>query len=193
MWLQIEAYDAADNLIYSSGAYDVATGELTYDADIQVYESLQGVTPDWANTLSNTYGLPLDAGESFHFVLNNVVIKDNRIPPRGFEYDAFLAAGAAPRTNSAPDPTLYADGQYWDDVLYNLPDGVAYGRVRLLHQVASKEYIEFLRDNNPNDSDPNNNGQILYDLWEANGKSEPEVMVEFYFGNEIYLPITTRD
>lgn len=193
MWLQIEAYDADRNLIYTSGAYDAATGELTADADIQVYESLQGVTPAWANTLSTTYGLPINAGESFHFVLNNVVIKDNRLPPRGFEYDTFLAAGAAPISNSLPDPTLYADGQYWDDVLYNLPAGVAYGRVRLLHQVASKEYIEFLRDNNPNVSDPNNNGEILYDLWEANGKSEPEVMVERYFGNEIYLPITTRD
>lgn len=193
MWLQIEGYDADGNLIYISGAYDVATGELTHDPDLQIYESLQGITPDWADTLSNTYSLPITPGESFHFVLNNIVVKDNRIPPRGFDYDAFLAAGAEPRTNSQPDPTLYADGQFWDDVVYDLPADVAYGRVRLLHQVASKEYIEFLRDNNPNDTDPNNNGEILYDLWQNNGRSEPEVMVEFAFGEEIYLPITTRE
>lgn len=194
MWLQIEGYDAAGNLIYTSGAYNSATGDLTHDPDIQIYESLQGITPAWANTLSNTYSLPITAGESFHFVLNNVVIKDNRIPPRGFNYTAFLAAGAEPRTNSLPDPTLYADGQYWDDVVYDLPAGVVYGRVRLLHQVASKEYIEFLRENNPefglNDT---NNGEILYDLWQTNGKSEPEVMEMMVFGNEVYLPVFMRN
>lgn len=194
MWLQIEGYDAAGNLIYTSGAYNSATGELTHDPDIQVYESLQGITPEWADTLSNTYGLPINAGESFHFVLNNVVIKDNRIPPRGFNYAAFLAAGAEPRANSLPDPTMYADGQYWDDVVYDLPAGVVYGRVRLLHQVAAKEYIEFLRENNPEFGlNETNNGEILYDLWQTNGKSEPEVMEMMIFGNEVYLPVSMRN
>ena len=29
MWLQIEGYDADGNLIYTSGAYNIATGDLT--------------------------------------------------------------------------------------------------------------------------------------------------------------------
>ncbi len=188
MWLQVEGYDANGALVYTSGAYDLATGELTLDADIQVYESKHGLTPDLAAQLG------LTPGESFHFALNNIILKDNRIPPRGYDYANFLAAGAEPRTDGLPDPTRYADGQYWDEVVYVLPEGVVYGRVRLLYQTSSKEYIEFLRDNNPNLGDPNNNGQILYDLWEATGRSAPEVMASAFFGgdNSIFLPVILR-
>lgn len=188
MWLQVEGYDGDGNLVYTSGAYDPATAVLTEDADLQLYESKHGLTPDWAAQL----GLP--AGESFHFALNNVIVSDNRIPPRGFDFDTFAAVGAEPRTNSQPDPTLYADGQYWDEVVYTLPEGVVYGRVRLLYQTSSKEYIEFLRDNNPNPGDPNNNGQILYDLWESSNRSAPELMADVTFGgySSIYLPMVIR-
>ncbi|MCA9984450.1 MAG: hypothetical protein KDE59_09160, partial [Anaerolineales bacterium] len=129
MWLQVEGYNAAGQLIYQSGAYDPATGILTgygIDPTLQVYEIKQGLTDDWATQLG------LTAGESFHFILNNMIVLDNRIPPRGYDYDAFLAAGAAPYTAGVPDPGRYADGQYWDTTVYNLPPGVAYGRVRLL-------------------------------------------------------------
>ena len=138
--------------------------------------------------------LGLPPGESFHFALNNIIVKDNRIPPRGYTYAAFTAVGAEPRTNGQPDPTRYADGQYWDEVVYTLPEGVMYGRVRLLYQTSSKEYIEFLRDNNPNISDPDNNGQILYDLWEVTGRSTPEVMGTAIFGDlqSVYLPVLLR-
>ncbi len=88
-------------------------------------------------------------------------------------------------TEGQPDPARYADGQYWDTALYTLPEGVVYGTVRLLYQTASKEYIEFLRDNN----DPaTNNGQILYDLWQQTSMSAPEVMAEVQFGGLVYLP-----
>jgi hypothetical protein len=189
MWLQVEGYDAGGNLVYASGAYDPVTGVLTEDVDIQIYESKHGLTPDLAAQL----GLP--AGESFHFALNNIIVKDNRIPPRGYDYAAFTAVGAEPRTNGLPDPARYADGQYWDEVVYTLPEGVVYGRVRLLYQTSSKEYIEFLRDNNPNAGDPNNNGQILYDLWQITGRSTPEVMADVAFGgqNVVYLPAVLRE
>jgi len=65
--------------------------------------------------------------------------------------------------------------------------------VRLIYQTASKEYIEFLRDNSPDDGQ--NNGEILYDLWEQSGKSKPEVMVGARFGDEtceLFLPSVTR-
>jgi len=57
---------------------------------------------------------------------------------------------------------------------------VARGVVRLLYQTASKEYIEFLRDANPYAG--KNNGEIVYDLWQATGRSRPEMMVEREFG-----------
>jgi hypothetical protein len=190
MWVQVEGYDADDNLIYSSGAYSVTTGVLTLDDDIMVYEIKPGITENLAAIVDQP------AGESFHFVLNNVIIKDNRIPPRGYEFAAYEAAQAAPMTNSAPDATRYADGQYWDEVVYTLPEDVVRGQVRLLYQTSSKEYIEFLRDNTPFPDDPMNNGAILFDLWEQTNRSAPEVMADVPFSigeNEsVYLPVVIK-
>lgn len=173
MWLQVVGYNEEGEIIYTSGWYDVNTADLTHDPDLKLYHAEGGITEDLAAQL----GLP--AGPSFHFMLNNVRLVDNRIPPRGYTFANYNSAGAAPYTDGQPDPTLYADGQYWDTTSYTLPEGVAYGTVRLLHQVASKEYIEFLRDNNPNGD--GNRGELMYDLWEMNAKSCPEVMVEKSF------------
>lgn len=187
MWLQVEGYNADGDLIFVSGAYTETTGELEgyhqAGANLKVYESLHGLTPDYAAEL----GLP--AGHSFHFILNNVIISDNRIPPRGFEFSAFAAAGAAPYTNSLPDSTLYADGQYWDTTTYQLPAEMVTGTVRLMHQVVSKEYVEFLRDNSPTVGNPDSNGEILFALWEAAERSKPEVMAEVpILDKHVYLP-----
>jgi hypothetical protein len=46
--------------------------------------------------------------------------------------------------------------------------------VRLYYQSTSKEFIEFLRDENTTDS----TGQDLYDLWAANDKCPPVLMTE---------------
>ncbi|MFN2256502.1 MAG: multiheme c-type cytochrome [Candidatus Promineifilaceae bacterium] len=190
MWLQVEGYDADCNLVYTSGAYDDATGILEgYHSDptLKVYEAKQGLSPDWAEQLG------LSAGPSFHFALNNEIVSDNRIPPRGYSFVEYNSLQAAPYSDSKPDPDLYADGQYWDMTGYALPADVAWGNVRLIYQTASKEYIEFLRDNSPDDGQ--NNGEILYDLWEQSGKSKPEVMVGARFGDEtceLFLPSVTR-
>ena len=186
MWLQVEAYDADGLLIYSSGAYNAATGVLTEDVDLQLYEAKHGISTDLAAQL----GVP--AGESFHFMLNNEILRDNRIPPRGYTFAAFAASGAAPYTNGSPDPTRYADGQYWDTVSYTLPAEPDLVIVRLLHQVASQEYVEFLRDESPFFGDLSSNGQILHDLWVGNGRSQPTVMVQRAIGLETYLPFVQR-
>lgn len=189
MWLQVEGYDENCNLVYTSGAYNALTGDLQgldSDPTLKIYESKQGLTADWAAQL----GLP--AGPSFHFALNNSIVSDNRIPPRGYSFAEFNAQQAAPYSNSQPDPTRYEDGQYWDTTIYSLPVDVSWGNVRLVHQVASKEYVEFLRDNNPNEGQ--NRGEILYDLWEQSGRSAPEVMEEARFGGDycrLFLPAVT--
>jgi Xaa-Pro aminopeptidase len=54
-----------------------------------VYEIKQGLTPELAAALGK------DPGESFHFVLNNTTVKDNRIPPRGFTNAAYADFGGA--------------------------------------------------------------------------------------------------
>ena len=51
--------------------------------------------------------------------------------------------------------------------------------LRLLYQTASREYIEFLRENNPYPGQ--NNGEILYDLWEMTERGRPEIMAEATF------------
>jgi hypothetical protein len=53
----------------------------------------------------------------------------------------------------------------------------------LYYQTTSKEYVEFLRDENVTD----NWGQTMYDLWNTNGKSAPILMATV--GNDIPLPV----
>ncbi len=155
MWLNVRFF-ARQNLLAERGHYDYVTAELT-TGDTQVYESRQGLDAAMA-TLS---GLP--AGESFHIALNNTIVKDNRIPPRGFDNAAFEAGQAQPVGVS------YADGQYWDDTTFAIPAGATHAIVSVYHQTTSKEYIEFLRDTNTTDG----KGDIAYDEWVLAGMSKP--------------------
>ena len=58
MWIHLKAYDAGGQVIYESGAYDPVTGILVRDADIQVYEAKQGLTPEIAAVLGLIQGNP---------------------------------------------------------------------------------------------------------------------------------------
>ncbi len=158
MWLNLRAYNANNVLIYESGHYDPQTGDLTLDSAIKVYEAKLGVTPELAARLN------LPPGESFHFVLNNVYLKDNRIPPRGYTQAAFDRPGLRPVGAS------YEDGQYWDETTYTVPEETDYVIATLYYQTSSKEYIDFLRNNGGDD------GNTLGQLWDSL-KSPPEVMV----------------
>jgi hypothetical protein len=160
MWLNVRAYDIDSLLIYESGAYDTATAVLSHDPDAKIYETEPGISP----ALSPVVGLA--AGPSFHFVVNDTVYKDNRIPPRGFTNANYAAV------QSPPVGCSYVDGQYWDDTQYGLPTGTAFADVVLYYQTTRKEYIEFLRDANVT----NTAGQTAYNLWAANGRSRPEWM-----------------
>jgi hypothetical protein len=160
IWLNVRAYDADGSLIYESGAYDFGTGELIHDPDIKVYE----IKPGISESLAPVVNLP--AGPSFHFVLNDTIYSDNRIPPRGFTNANFEMI------QSPPVGYSYADGQYWDDTEYLLPGQTAEVIVILYYQTTSKEYVEFLRDENRT----NDWGNTLYDLWVAYGRSAPVAM-----------------
>ncbi len=161
-WLNVRAFDAADVLVYESGHYDGETGELHHDADARIYHIEPGISTRLAGVLG------LAAGPSFHFALNDTVYLDNRIPPRGFT-NAALAAVQSPVVADA-----YADGEHWDDTHYTLPAGASRAEVVLWYQTTSKEYIEFLRDNNRVDD----MGQQLYDAWAATGRSAPVAMAQ---------------
>ena len=142
------AYDGASQKVYESGAYDASTGVLTEDADVKIYETHPGLSPGLASALG------LTAGKSFHFVLNDTIYSDNRIPPRGFTNANFETIQSPPVAYS------YADSQYWDTTLYELPSTSEMVEVFVYYQSTSKEFIEFLRDENTT----NTLGQDLYDF-----------------------------
>ena len=162
IWVNVKFYDEAMNLVGESGAYNPTNGVLTRDAQAKIYEVHPGIDTNISGLLG------LDADASLHFVLNNKIYEDNRIPPRGFSNAAFEAFGGAPVGHH------YDDGQYWDDTLYALPAGAKRAEVKLYYQSTSKEFVEFLLTNNVS----NTAGQDMYDLWNNNGKCPPTLMAE---------------
>jgi len=162
VWINVKFYNDANSLLGESGAYNPTNGVLTRDLQARIYE----VHPGLDTNISGLLGLAPEP--TLHFVLNNKVYEDNRIPPRGFTNATFAAFGGAPVGHH------YNDGQYWDDTLYTLPAGATRAEVKLYYQSTSKEFIEFLRDENRTDS----NGQTMYDLWNNNGKCPPTLMAQ---------------
>jgi hypothetical protein len=146
-WLHVEFLDRQGRVIGESGRYDFDTATLIEDPQAKVYgvKLAQGNTP------------------TFHMILANTVLKDNRIPPQGFRRRAFQ------QFNIAPVGANYRDGQFWDDTAYTLPPGTAKVRATLYFQVMTREYVEFLRDANTTD----NWGQQLYQAWLASDKAPP--------------------
>jgi hypothetical protein len=76
-------------LLTESGAYDGATGVLDHDPELKIYDIEPGLDEVTAPLVG------VDPGPSLHFVLNNKVFKDNRIPPRGFTNAAYADFGGA--------------------------------------------------------------------------------------------------
>lgn len=187
------------------------------DPNARVYEMKLGITQDWALELL-TLGvdplLPIAfdrvtgavtmtlAGlassppgtemSSFHFVLNNKVLSDNRIPPYA------MSQTIAQERNAVPVPaTQYgnpASGgvyEHFDDVALNPPPGATRADVQLLYQTASWEYIQFLLLANPG-TNPflGTAGSELFDAWRNTGQSAPEVMSRARWCN---LPGTNED
>ncbi|MFN7021742.1 MAG: multiheme c-type cytochrome, partial [Phycisphaerales bacterium] len=113
MWINVRFFDASNQLIDERGAYDTLDDQLD-TLSTKVYEKEAGISQE----VSTLTGKP--PGRSFHLVLNSVILKDNRIPPMGYTRAAFEAVGAG----HVP-ADLYADGQYWDDTLYDIPPGAA--------------------------------------------------------------------
>jgi hypothetical protein len=175
MWINLKAYSATGALLFESGAYDPATGILTEDSSIKVYEVKQGLTPEMAAFVG------LDAGPTFHFALNNTTIKDNRIPPRGYTVAAFDQVGMRPVGAD------YEDGQFWDDTEYIVPGTASRIVATLYYQLSSGEYIEFLSDLGGAD------GATLREIWK-DSKSPPEIVAQAEFPAPIlsYLPLSQR-
>ncbi len=168
MWIHLVVTDAFRQTIFESGRYDFGSAQLVPDAALRVYEAKHGVHGE---------------GPGFHLALNDRIFKDTRIPPAGFLPSAETApVGGAFET--LPDGSL----ANWDDAVYvvSIPRGTPSPvtiRASLYYQTGSKEYFEFLRDENssgpdPHDPDPNapNRGEKMYPLWDAYDRCPPILM-----------------
>ncbi len=172
MWVNLVFRDPAGTVIKEVGRYgdkkDTLAGQpvtaptLLDPEQTRVYECLPAISEEQ----SKKTGKP--AGPSFHFVLNDTIAKDTRIPPRGFKNAAFA------EHQCAPVGATYADGQHWDDVEFAVPDGAKTVTARLLYQSVSWEYIKFLAEQNKSDE----RGKRLYEVWTQTGRCPPEAIAE---------------
>jgi hypothetical protein len=187
-----------------------------YDPNTKIYQAHMGMTSEWAAqllslgypaTLALGYdrmtgavdctlqdladGVYGDSHETFHFVLNNQVYQDNRIPPYGMSYDVALARNALP----VPD-TQYGDpgpgGTYdhRDVVTLDPPGGAVYATIDLLYQPTSWEYIQFLYlANTGANAFLANEGAILLDAWLNTGMAAPYSMATATWGTPPAPPV----
>jgi hypothetical protein len=185
-----------------------------HDPNTKVYEAHYGMTQEWAAKLVGDFGVPTDLvleydrntgepsyrlgelaasspganHETFHFVLNNTVIKDNRIPPYGMVYEE------ARQRNAVPVPAdQYRAGDvynYWDDFTMSPPAGAEYATIDLLYQPTSWEYIQFLYlANNGGNPFLADEGKNLLDAWLGTGMAEPYVMASATWGSPPAPPV----
>ncbi len=211
MWLHVAAYEGAEKTpFWESGGWNPANGELDIDAQTRVYETKQGIWNAQTQTceIADSQGRP-----QFHFVLNNCIAKDNRIPPLGFTGGSSLETRPVghvyPETSPGSGRLLNRDVANY---VVPVPATVS-GNVRvtatLRFQIASDDYIRFLKNQaternfqpentlcstgpgrpftvGPQDS---SRGQFIYDLWNDPdyGRSPPEDMVS-HSANTVVTP-----
>jgi len=185
------------------------------DPNTKIYEALYGMTQEWANQLLSLGYLPdMPLGydritgnvaytlgqlaaqppgtehETFHFVLNNTILKDNRIPPYGMSYDEARVRNALPTpATQYGNPGAGGTFDYWDEVPLNPPVGAAYAEIKLLYQPTSWEYIQFLYlDNNGENEFLGLEGVNLLETWLNTGMAEPYVMASTSWGGSSTPP-----
>jgi len=168
-----------------------------------IYEAHYGMTQEWANQLLDlgypdnmtlsfdrstgnpdyTLGQlggqsPGTAHETFHFVLNNTVIKDNRIPPYRMSYDEGRKRNILPvPADTYGNPGPGGEYNYWDEVLLNPPTGAASATINLMYQPTSWEYIQFLYEANTGQIEfLANEGAYMLDAWLNTGMAAPYTM-----------------
>jgi len=184
-----------------------------YDPNTKVYEAHYGMTPVWAQQLMGdpffvpgtfclsydrttnlcdyTLGdlaVATDPHETFHFVLNNTVVKDNRIPPYEMSYEEARKRNALPVPETQygykdSDPIPPSTYDYWDVVTLNKPANAVYATIDLKYQPTSWEYIQFLwLANNGENPFLADEGVNLLEAWLNTTMATPYVMASTTWG-----------
>jgi len=116
--------------------------------------------------------------ETLHFVLNNVVVKDNRIPPWGMDPEQARKRNVLPVPASQYGGGLSGSYNYWDEVQLNPPLEADHAEIDLKYQPTSWEYIQFLDlANDGSKAFLQDQGKNMLEAWIHTGMAEPHVMV----------------
>lgn len=152
---------------------------LALGTDPQLVLSYDRLTGQELLRLADLAAMPGgSSAATFHFVLNDTLTADNRIPPWGFAYDE------ARRRNCLPVPADQygapgSGGSYdfVDRIRLAPPRGAVRAEIRLMYQTTSWEYVQFLDLANPR-THPTlaQLGADLFEAWSQTGMSEPEEM-----------------
>lgn len=169
----------------------------------RIYEIQGGMTQKWAKKLL-AMGKPSNLALSFdrttgnvkttlgqlaarsdnsyektlHFILNNYIISDNRIPPYGMSADESERRNATPVPDSQyGNPDHGGVFKYADDFAMSVPSGATRATIDLMYQVTSWEYIQFLSVANTQ-LNPTLNlvGEDVLDAWLNTGMAAPFTM-----------------
>ena len=174
-----------------------------HDPHARVYEAHYGMTSEWAQQLL-TLGYPSDLAlsydrvseavvrtlgelaaqppgtsfETFRFVLNNTVVKDNRIPPYGLDHDQAVARNVLPvPADQYGNPGAGGAYEHYDEVELDPPIGAATAEIALLYQSTSWEYVQFLYlANDGTSAFLGQTGDDLLDAWLNTEMASPRVM-----------------
>ena len=203
--------DGAYGVVASFGGSAVKSIVDLADPNTRVYEAHYGMTQEWAAQLlalgyspdlpltydrvsgaeDHTLGqlaaqAPGSSHETFHFVLNNTVVKDNRIPTYGMSYSEARRRNALPVPASQyGNPGSNGSFNYWDELVLNPPQGAAYADIALLYQPTSWEYVQFLfLANDRRNAFLADEGINLLNAWLATGMAEPHVMASATWGDK---------
>jgi hypothetical protein len=176
----------------------------------RIYEAHMGMTQEWAvqlvalgypEVLALSYdrvtgeadltlgdladpAYPGTSHETFHFVLNNTVVEDNRIPPYGMSYEVARVRNALPvPANQYGDPDANGVYNYWDTVTLSKPAGAVSAEIKLMYQPTSWEYIQFLSlANNGENAFLADEGRNMLEAWLNTDMAEPYVIASASWG-----------
>ena len=207
--------DGKYGVVANNGGAAVRSLVDLHDSNTKVYEAHYGMTKEWAVQLLGL-GYPADmalsydrvsgavdytlghlaaqpsgtAHETFHFVLNNTVLKDNRIPTYGMSYDEARKRNALPvPSGQYGSPGAGGTYRHWDEFALNPPQGAAYADIALMYQPTSWEYVQFLYiANNRQNAFLADEGVNLLNAWIATGMAEPYVMASVTWGKKNVEP-----
>jgi len=189
-----------------------------HDPNTHIYQAHGAISSEWANKLisvSASYAAipvaydritgavthtvadiaamaPGEYHETFHFVLNNKVVSDTRIPPYGLNYDEALNRSILPvPADQFGNPGAGGVYNHWDEIFLEPPAGAVSANIALKYQPTSWEYIQFLAlANNGSVSFLAAEGDKMLNAWLNTGMAAPYTMATatWQIGENIPLP-----